>query len=84
MDDDDSASIVKNKQRKKAEKAKKDKDKWSQLYFYNRDALEKKPPGTSASGRSLKREGFNIFNRLTCKDCGKTFHKVKMNIIVFF
>ena len=33
MDDDDSAGIVKNKQRKKAEKAKKDKDKWSQLYF---------------------------------------------------
>ena len=33
VDDNDSAGIVKNKQRKKAQKAKKDKDKWSQLYF---------------------------------------------------
>ena len=71
QDDDDQQAKAKNKLRKKPTQMAKIQNK---CYFFPRPVLEK-PSGMSASGRNLRREGFNIFNRLTCKDCGKTFHK---------
>ena len=68
----------KKKHPRQKEKQAKGKGKWNhlsnQLYFVPGSVLEK-PSGTSASGRALRREGFIIFDRLTCKECGKTFHK---------
>ena len=71
--DNDHESIKRKKPRQKQLK-----DKWkrltNQLYFVPKPVLEK-ASGSSASGRALKREGFNTYDRLNCKDCGKTFHK---------
>ena len=68
----------KKKHPRQKEKQAKGKGKWNhlsnQLYFVPGSVLEK-PSGTSASGRALRREGFIIYDRLTCKECGKTFHK---------
>ena len=71
-EDNDQARIKKMYPRQK--QAKRAEDKWKKLFFIPRSVLEK-PSGTSASGRNLKREGFNIYARLTCEVCEKTFHK---------
>ena len=68
----------KKKHPRQKEKQAKRKGKWNHLsnhlYFVPGSVLEK-PSGTSTSGRALRREGFIIYDRLTCKECGKTFHK---------
>ena len=72
--DNDHESIKRKKPRQKQVKDKR-KRLTNQLYFVPKPVLEK-PSGSSASGRALKkREGFNTYDRLNCKDCGKTFHK---------
>jgi len=58
--------------RKKA-RAKKVRDKWNQLVFVPMPVLNNRD--LSSGGKAGKREGFNTFNRLSCKPCGKCFRK---------
>merc|ERR1719209_2132807 len=67
-EDDDHGRLQKKKQR-----AKKVRDKWNQLVFVPMLVLNNRD-STSGSTKAGKREGFNTFNRLSCKPCGKCFH----------
>jgi len=66
--DDDHGRLFRKKAR-----AKKVRDKWNQLVFVPMPVLNRRDRLTSG-GKAGKREGFNVFNRLSCKPCGKCFH----------
>ena len=70
---DDDHNKIKRKARQK--QTKKQTKKWNQLFFIPRRALDPASGVSVTTGRALKREGFLTFARLSCRACGKTFHK---------
>ena len=56
---------------RKKPRAKKVRDKWNQLVFVPMAVLNSRE--LASGGKAGKREGFNTFNRLSCKPCGKCF-----------